>query len=145
MVTSALLRSHLIHARPDPIFALPSVRAVAEAASGWPERVVAREFPVADVDLGLASDWDEGDTHGRVRLRDNQVYPNTQKKDVVVSSPCSIELSVNTNYSTSQEADKVIFTTYHGTEKKIIAILDSNGDLYVAGRVIQQAGNLSYT
>ncbi|MFC0041817.1 DUF6342 family protein [Actinomadura rayongensis] len=100
---------------------------------------------MADVDLGLASDWDEGDTHGRVRLRDNQVYPNTQKKDVVVSSPCSIELSVNTNYSTSQEADKVIFTTYHGTEKKIIAILDSNGDLYVAGRVIQQAGNLSYT
>ncbi|MDG4770033.1 DUF6342 family protein [Solwaraspora sp. WMMD792] len=97
-----------------------------------------------DVDLGLATDWDEGDTHGRIRLRQNQVYESSPKKDVLISSPVSIELSVNTNYSTSQEADKIYFTTHLGSQKKIIAVLDSNGDLYIAGRVIEGQTNLSY-
>ncbi|MFY1655628.1 DUF6342 family protein [Solwaraspora sp. WMMB762] len=97
-----------------------------------------------DVDLGLATDWDEGDTHGRIRLRQNQVYESSPKKDVLISSPVSIELSVNTNHSTSQEADKIYFTTHHGSQKKIIAVLDSNGDLYIAGRVIEGQTNLSY-
>lgn len=97
-----------------------------------------------DVDLGIASDWDEGDTHGRIKLRDNQVFPNSPKKDVLISSPVSIELSVNTNYSTSQDADKIFFTTYIGNVKKIIAILDSNGDLRIAGRLIQDQGDLKY-
>lgn len=97
-----------------------------------------------DIDLGLATDWEEGDSHGRVKLRQNQRYPNTPKRDVLISGPNSIELSVNTNFSTSQEADKIFFTTHHGTEKKIIAILDSEGDLYIAGRVIEGATNLSY-
>ncbi|MFJ4183129.1 DUF6342 family protein, partial [Streptomyces sp. NPDC089733] len=44
---------------------------------------------MADIDLGVASDWDEGDTHGRVKLRQNQVYPNSPKKDVLISSPVS--------------------------------------------------------
>ncbi|MFV2011672.1 MULTISPECIES: DUF6342 family protein [unclassified Micromonospora] len=97
-----------------------------------------------DVDLGLATDWNEGDTHGRIRLRQNQVYESSPKKDVLISSPVSIELSVNTNYSTSQEADKIYFTTHYGSQKKIIAVLDSNGDLYIAGRVIEGQRNLSY-
>ncbi|WP_280261094.1 DUF6342 family protein [Nocardia abscessus] len=97
-----------------------------------------------DLDLGIASDWSEGDAHGRVALRQNQRYPDSPKKDVLVGSPNSIELSVNTNFSTTQEADKIFFTTYHGKEKKIIAILDSNGDLHIAGKLIQAAGNLSY-
>ncbi|WP_030739829.1 DUF6342 family protein, partial [Streptomyces sp. NRRL F-5135] len=79
-----------------------------------------------DIDLGLATDWDEGDTHGRVKLRQNQTYPNSPKKDVLISSPVSIELSVNTNYSTSQDADKIYFTTHHGSTKKVIAVLDSD-------------------
>ncbi|MEU5757644.1 DUF6342 family protein [Nocardia sp. NPDC047648] len=99
---------------------------------------------MGDIDLGLASDWEEGDTHGRVKLRQNQVYPTSPKKDVLISSPVSIELSVNTNFSSSQEADKIYFTTHHGTQKKIIAVLDSNGDLYVAGRVITGQTNLGY-
>lgn len=100
---------------------------------------------MADVDLGVASDWEEGDTHGRVKLRQNQKFPNSPKQqDVLISSPLSIELSVNTNYSTSQEADKIFFTTHHGDQKKIIAVLDSNGDLYIAGRVIEGQSNLSY-
>ena len=98
-----------------------------------------------DVDLGLASDWEEGDTHGRIKLRPNQHYLGSPKKDVLISSPVSIEFSVNTNYSTSQEADKIFFTTYHGNQKKIIAILDSQGDLYIAGRVVEGQQNLSYT
>ncbi|MBH0777497.1 DUF6342 family protein [Nocardia bovistercoris] len=97
-----------------------------------------------DVDLGVASDWEEGDTHGRVKLRQNQRYPDSPKKDVLISSPASIELSVNTNFSSTQEADKIFFTTYHGTQKKIIGVLDSNGDLYIAGRLIQGATDLSY-
>lgn len=91
---------------------------------------------MADIDLGVASDWDEGDTHGRVKLRQNQVYPTSPKKDVLISSPVSIELSVNTNYSSSQEADKIYFTTHHGSTKKIIAVLDSDGNLHIAGRLI---------
>ncbi|MEU4181436.1 DUF6342 family protein [Streptomyces sp. NPDC026589] len=97
-----------------------------------------------DIDLGLATDWADGDTHGRVKLRQNQVYPTSPKKDVLISSPVSIELSVNTNESTSQEADKVYFTTYHGKQKKIIAVLDSEGNLHIAGRLITEQKNLSY-
>nr|WSS64170.1 DUF6342 family protein [Streptomyces sp. NBC_01177] len=97
-----------------------------------------------DIDLGLATDWDEGDTHGRVKLRQNQVYPTSPKKDVLISSPVSIELSVNTNYSTSQEADKIYFTTHHGSRKKIIGILDSEGNLRIAGRLIQEQRDLGY-
>ncbi|MFF8373773.1 DUF6342 family protein [Streptomyces lydicus] len=97
-----------------------------------------------DIDLGLASDWDEGDTHGRIKLRPNQIYPNSPKKDVLISSPVSIELSVNTNYSTSQEADKIYFTTHHGSTKKVIAVLDSDGNLHIAGRLITEQKDLSY-
>ncbi|MCD9904345.1 DUF6342 family protein [Streptomyces sp. MT29] len=97
-----------------------------------------------DIDLGVATDWDEGDTHGRVKLRQNQVYPTSPKKDVLISSPVSIELSVNTNYSTSQEADKIYFTTHHGSQKKIIGILDSEGNLHIAGRLIQEQRDLGY-
>ncbi|WP_306356062.1 MULTISPECIES: DUF6342 family protein [unclassified Nocardia] len=97
-----------------------------------------------DIDLGLATDWNEGDTHGRIRLRQNQCYPESPKKDVLISSPVSIELSVNTNYSTSQEADKIFFTTHHGDTKKIIAVLDSDGNLFIAGRLMQEIRDLKY-
>ncbi|MBQ1095833.1 hypothetical protein KBY55_06945 [Streptomyces sp. b94] len=99
---------------------------------------------MADIDLGVATDWDEGDTHGRVKLRQNQTYPNSPKKDVLISSPVSIELSVNSNYSTSQEADKIYFTTHHGSQKKIIAVLDSEGNLHIAGRLITEQKDLRY-
>ncbi|MBF6180056.1 DUF6342 family protein [Nocardia otitidiscaviarum] len=98
-----------------------------------------------DIDLGLATDWDEGDTHGRIRLRQNQQYPSSPKKDVLISSPVSIELSVNTNYSTSQEADKIFFTTHHGHQKRIIAILDSDGNLSIAGHIREGIQDLKYT
>ncbi|MEW2811199.1 DUF6342 family protein [Streptomyces sp. NPDC001046] len=99
---------------------------------------------MADIDLGLASDWEEGDTHARIALRQNQVYPDSPKKDVLISSPVSIELSVNTNHSTSQEADKIYFTTHHGSSKKIIAMLDSDGNLHIAGRLITEQKDLRY-
>ncbi|MFC8177199.1 DUF6342 family protein [Streptomyces sp. NPDC057242] len=99
---------------------------------------------MADIDLGVASDWDEGDTHGRIKLRQNQVYPNSPKKDVLISSPVSIELSVNSNLSSSQEADKIYFTTHHGSTKKIIAVLDSDGNLHIAGRLITEQKDLRY-
>ncbi|MFJ5774654.1 DUF6342 family protein [Streptomyces sp. NPDC093094] len=99
---------------------------------------------MADIDLGVATDWDEGETHGRIRLRESQVYPGSPKKDVLISSPVSIELSVNTNYSSSQEADKIYFTTHHGSTKKIIAVLDSDGNLHIAGRLITEQKDLHY-
>ncbi|MGW1992003.1 DUF6342 family protein [Embleya sp. NPDC001921] len=99
---------------------------------------------MTDIDLGQASDWNEGDTHARIKLRENQVYPGTDKKDVLISSPVSIELSVNTNYSSSQEADKIYFTTHHGSAKKIIAVLDSEGNLHIRGKVFSDQTDLSY-
>lgn len=36
-----------------------------------------KEIIMHDIDLGLATDWEEGDTHGRVCLRKNQKYPNS--------------------------------------------------------------------
>ncbi|MFD9084463.1 DUF6342 family protein [Streptomyces erythrochromogenes] len=97
---------------------------------------------MAEIDLGVASDWDEGDNHGRIKLRQSQIIPTS--KDVLISSPVSIELSVNTNYSTSQEADKIYFTTHHGSTKKVIAVLDSDGNLHIAGRLIAEQKDLSY-
>lgn len=97
-----------------------------------------------DIDLGLATDWNDGETHGLIKLRQNQTYPTSPKKDVLISSPVSIELSVNTNESTSQEADKIYFTTHHGPTKKIIAVLDSDGNLHIAGRLITEQKNLKY-
>ncbi len=63
---------------------------------------------------------------------------------MIISSPLSIELSVNTNYSTSREADKISFTTHHGSTKRIIAILDSEGNLQIAGRVMEMQRDLRY-
>ncbi|WP_452299646.1 DUF6342 family protein [Microtetraspora fusca] len=71
-----------------------------------------------DIDLGVAADWDEGDTHGRIKLRQNQIYPTSPKKDVLISSPMSIEISVNTNLSSSREAGKIYFTTHHGSAEE---------------------------
>ncbi|MFD3553521.1 DUF6342 family protein [Streptomyces goshikiensis] len=97
---------------------------------------------MAEIDLGVASDWDEGDNHGRIKLRQSQIAPSS--KDVLISSPVSIELSVNTNFSTSQEADKIYFTTHHGSTKKVIAVLDSDGNLHIAGRLITEQKDLTY-
>ncbi|MER7703709.1 DUF6342 family protein [Kitasatospora sp. NPDC097605] len=97
-----------------------------------------------ELDLGVATDWTEGDTHGRVKLVENRVYPGSPKRDVLISSPVSIELSVNTNHSSSQEADKIYFTTHHGSTKKIIAVLDSDGNLHIAGRLITDQKDLRF-
>ncbi|MFJ6252763.1 MULTISPECIES: DUF6342 family protein [unclassified Streptomyces] len=96
-----------------------------------------------DIDLGEASDWLGGDIHGRVKLTQSRGQSNPARKDVLVGSPVSIELSVNTNLSASQEADKIYFTTHHGTTKKVIAVLDSNGQLSIAGKVFTNQGNLT--
>ncbi|MER8231176.1 DUF6342 family protein [Streptomyces sp. NPDC101490] len=99
---------------------------------------------MTDIDLGVASDWNEGDNHARISLQSSRVYPNSDKKDLVIGSPVSIELSVNTNHSSSQEADKIYFTTHHGATKKIIAVLDSDGNLSIAGRLITEQKDLRY-
>ncbi|WP_067812883.1 DUF6342 family protein [Nocardia inohanensis] len=99
---------------------------------------------MTDIDLGVASDWEEGDTHGRMRLTPSKIYPNTPKRDVTISGPNGIELSVNTNFSNTQEADKIFFTTYRGTEKVVLAVLDSDGNLLIRGQVIDKQSNLSY-
>lgn len=96
-----------------------------------------------DIDLGVADDWEEGDFHGRVKLTQSRGQSNPAKKDVLVGSPVSIELSVNTNHSFEQETDKIYFTTHHGTTKKIVAVLDSNGNLSIAGKVFTNQGNLT--
>ncbi|WP_067824719.1 DUF6342 family protein [Nocardia inohanensis] len=98
-----------------------------------------------DVDLGLATDWEDGEMHGLVKLRQNQRYPNSAKKDVLISGPVGMELSVNTNLEVTQDSDKIFFTTFVGGTKKIIAILDSDGKLFIAGRLYQNCTDLKYT
>ncbi|TDT39666.1 hypothetical protein EV562_10336 [Streptomyces sp. BK208] len=97
-----------------------------------------------DIDLGVASDVKTGDYNGRVKLTQSRVYPDSEKKDVLISGPESIELSVNTNHSSSQEADKFFFTTHHGSQERILAVLDSSGNLRLAGRLITEQKNLTY-
>ncbi|MFI2607552.1 DUF6342 family protein [Kitasatospora sp. NPDC018619] len=99
---------------------------------------------MADLDLGKATDWAEGETHGRVKLVDNRVYSGTPEKDVAIISPNSVEIQVNSNLNSSQEADKVYFTTYHGSTKHVIAVLDSDGNLSIAGKLITDQKNLGY-
>ncbi|MEU9228877.1 DUF6342 family protein [Streptomyces massasporeus] len=36
------------------------------------------------------------------------------------------------------------FTTHHGSSKKIIAMLDSDGNLHIAGRLITEQKDLHY-
>ncbi|GGS50067.1 DUF6342 family protein [Streptomyces griseoviridis] len=98
---------------------------------------------MAELDLGPATQWNEGETHGRVKLVGNETYPETPEKNVAIISPNSVEIQLNSNLSSSQEADKVYFTTYHGSTKKVVGILDSEGDLYIAGKVITDQKNLS--
>ncbi|MFF0295353.1 DUF6342 family protein [Kitasatospora sp. NPDC004614] len=99
---------------------------------------------MAELDLGYAAEWGEGETHGRVKLVQNQVYRNSPKKDVAIMGPNSIEIEVNAGFASSQEAAEVYFTTHHGSTKKIVGILDSSGNLYVAGKVITDQKDLSW-
>ncbi|MFI5828533.1 DUF6342 family protein [Streptomyces sp. NPDC051578] len=50
---------------------------------------------------------------------------------------------MNSNHSTSQEADEVYFVTHHGSSKKTVGILDSDGNLKIAGRLITDQEDLS--
>ncbi|MGW2402867.1 DUF6342 family protein [Kitasatospora sp. NPDC001664] len=97
-----------------------------------------------DIDLGLASDWPEGDPRGRVKLVQNRTYPTSPKKDVAVISPNSIEIEVNSDLASSQEKSKVYFTTHQGSRKVVIAVLDSEGNLSIRGKVITDQKNLGY-
>ncbi|MBD0674343.1 DUF6342 family protein [Streptomyces sp. CBMA156] len=99
-----------------------------------------------DIDLGVATDWREGDMNGRVKLTQNRVYGTSPKRDVLISGPQSVELSINTNLEVDHVKNKFYFTTRYGTMKKIIAILDSEGNLYLAGGLTeaQYRQDLSY-
>ncbi|MEV4189031.1 DUF6342 family protein [Streptosporangium canum] len=97
-----------------------------------------------DVDLGIASDATQGDTHGRVKLQKIAKYPNSPKLDVAVTSPQSIEFLVNTNNETSFEAAKFIFTARFGRDLRVLAVLDSWGNLSLRGRVNENQTNLTY-
>ncbi|MFJ6619216.1 DUF6342 family protein [Kitasatospora sp. NPDC091335] len=98
-----------------------------------------------EIDLGVASDVKSGDANGRVKLTQNRVYDSSPKRDVLVSGPQSIELSINTNLEVDHAKNKFYFTTHWGGTKKFVAILDSEGNLYLAGGVTQeQWGGLKF-
>ncbi|MFJ3175291.1 DUF6342 family protein [Streptomyces roseus] len=99
---------------------------------------------MADLDLGTATGWGEGESHGRVKLVENQIYKASPERNAAVISPNSVEIVMNSNFSTSQEADKHYFVTHHGSTKKIVGILDSNGDLRIAGRIITDQSDLRW-
>ncbi|MGW6690680.1 DUF6342 family protein [Streptomyces sp. NPDC054961] len=80
--------------------------------------------------------------NGKVKLLDNRTYPGTPQKNVAVISPNSVEIVMNSNCSSSQEMDKVYFVTHHGSERKVVWILDSDGNLQIAGKLITDQKNL---
>ena len=101
-----------------------------------------------DVDLGVCTDWREGETHARIVSRQNQKFPHSPKKDILITSPVSIELRVNSNNSSTTEADKIFFTTGavdgRPEAKEVVGILDSRGNLFLAGQVFERQHNLNY-
>ncbi|SCF56531.1 DUF6342 family protein [Streptomyces sp. Ncost-T10-10d] len=98
---------------------------------------------MAELDLGPATDWNEGEPNGRVKLVQNQTYPGSAQKNVAVISPNSVEIVINSNTSSSQEMDKVYFVTHHGSTRKVVGILDSDGNLQIAGKLITDQKNLN--
>ncbi|MFJ9203055.1 DUF6342 family protein [Streptomyces flaveolus] len=99
---------------------------------------------MAELDLGVATRWEEAETHGRVKLVDNRIYRDSPEKDVAIISPNSVEIVLNSNHSSSQESDKVYITTHHGSTKKILGILDSDGNLKIAGKLITDQKDLRW-
>lgn len=61
--------------------------------------------------------------------------PHIARKDVAVTSPNSIEFVVNSDFSASQEVDRVYFATHRGDTKKVMAVLDSLGDPCIVGKL----------
>lgn len=63
---------------------------------------------------------DRAYAHGRIKLRDNRVYQGTPKNDVLIRSPCSIELSVITNYFARGRQDhlRVVTGDHHEEEHR---------------------------
>ena len=53
--------------------------------------------------------------------------------DLLLSSPLSIEINIDNNNS---PADEVKFTAGSGSNKRVIAILDEEGNLRIRGNVI---------
>jgi hypothetical protein len=107
-------------------------------------RTGAKGVIVMELDLGLATDWDEGETHNRVKLVKNRHYDQEAKKDVLMTSPVSIELRVNTIFQESRESAKFFFTALDGGRKVVVAVLDSDGNLYLRGSLTEFSESLSY-
>jgi hypothetical protein len=95
-----------------------------------------------EVNLGVASDLGSGDRNARIVMAQNRHHNTPSEKDLVISGPHSIEFSVNTNLNYSQEADKIYFSTHRGSSHEIVAILASNGDLFLRGDVYENQGDL---
>ncbi len=42
---------------------------------------------MAELNLGPATDWDDGEPNGKVKLVENRVYPGSPERNVAVISP----------------------------------------------------------
>jgi hypothetical protein len=97
---------------------------------------------MAELNLGPATEWNDGEPNGKVKLVENRVYAGSPERNVAVISPNSVEIVMNSNQSSSQEMDKVYFVTHHGSTRKVVGILDSDGNLQIAGKLITDQKDL---
>ncbi len=89
------------------------------------------------IEFGKSGAQPEGGTKITLLGRQN---PNKEKYDMYVTTPLSIELNVNSNNNPSvdrpdQPQDMIKFTAGSGKEKRVIATLDANGNLKIAGEI----------
>lgn len=73
-----------------------------------------------------------GDIGAVIELQDR----GNGKKDLLLTTPLSVEINIDNNNS---PADEVKFTAGSGANKKVLAILDENGNLKIRGKVMQDS------
>ena len=62
-----------------------------------------------------------------------QTREGSKQQDMLLTSPLSIEINVDNN---NYPSDEIKFTSGSGDKKKVLAILDQNGNLRIRGKVI---------
>ena len=91
-------------------------------------------MPIRGVHLG------DSETHGDVGACMHLVArtDGSKKENLQITTPLSVEININNNNNGRGPSftDEVVITTGSGADKKVIAIIDIDGNLKLAGKVM---------